>query len=90
MQRTARVKAYRKQVREGMLRRVLLCWVSGLGCHLILDGHARLASAIAESVEPPLGTTGRHPRSPSSASPPASSPTDTSNAFVRTSKSVRQ
>ncbi|WP_262413930.1 hypothetical protein [Actinacidiphila acidipaludis] len=33
---------------------VLLWWVSGLDCHLILDGHARLAAAIAECVEPPL------------------------------------
>ncbi|MFE5792237.1 hypothetical protein ACFQ8C_06590 [Streptomyces sp. NPDC056503] len=50
----SRVKAYRKQVREGTLPPVLLWWVSGLDCHLVLDGHARLAAAIAESVEPPL------------------------------------
>ncbi|MGW6951060.1 hypothetical protein [Streptomyces xanthophaeus] len=50
----SRVKAYRKQAREGTLPPVLLWWVSGLDCHLILDGHARLAAAIAESVEPPL------------------------------------
>ncbi|MFE1268218.1 hypothetical protein [Streptomyces sp. NPDC058758] len=49
-----RVKAYRKQAREGVLPPVLLWWVSGLDCHLVLDGHARLAAAIAESVEPPL------------------------------------
>ncbi|MEU8880003.1 hypothetical protein [Streptomyces hydrogenans] len=49
-----RVKAYRKQARDGVLPPVLLWWVSGLDCHLILDGHARLAAAIAESVEPPL------------------------------------
>ncbi|MFF0739114.1 hypothetical protein ACFYVL_01830 [Streptomyces sp. NPDC004111] len=49
-----RVKAYRKQVRAGTLPPVLLWWVSGLDCHLVLDGHARLAAAIAESVEPPL------------------------------------
>ncbi|GAA1535106.1 hypothetical protein GCM10009730_50440 [Streptomyces albidochromogenes] len=49
-----RVKAYRKQAREGTLPPVLLWWVSGLDCHLILDGHARLAAAIAESIEPPL------------------------------------
>ncbi|MEU6763015.1 hypothetical protein ABZ916_10880 [Streptomyces sp. NPDC046853] len=48
----ARVKAYRKQARDGTLPPVLLWWVSGLDCHLILDGHARLAAAIAESVEP--------------------------------------
>jgi hypothetical protein len=50
----SRVKAYRKQVREGMLPPVLLWWASGLDCQLILDGHARLAAAIADSVEPPL------------------------------------
>ncbi|MBD0421607.1 hypothetical protein H0H10_21045 [Streptomyces sp. TRM S81-3] len=48
------VKAYRRQAREGTLPPVLLWWVSGLDCHLILDGHARLAAAIAESIEPPL------------------------------------
>ncbi|MEV2256414.1 hypothetical protein AB0I94_38710 [Streptomyces sp. NPDC050147] len=47
-----RVKAYRKQARDGTLPPVLLWWVSGLDSHLILDGHARLAAAIAESVEP--------------------------------------
>ncbi|MET9378657.1 hypothetical protein ABZX98_31735 [Streptomyces sp. NPDC002992] len=47
-----RVKAYRKQAREGILPPVLLWWVSGLDCHLLLDGHARLAAAIAEDVEP--------------------------------------
>ncbi|MEV6782998.1 hypothetical protein [Streptomyces sp. NPDC051098] len=50
----SRVKAYRKQAGEGTLPPVLLWWVSGLDCHLILDGHARLAAAIAESIEPPL------------------------------------
>ncbi|NML52639.1 hypothetical protein HHL19_17520 [Streptomyces sp. R302] len=49
-----RVKAYRKQAREGTLPPVLLWWVSGLDCHLVLDGHARLAAAIAEDIEPPL------------------------------------
>ncbi|MFE5208904.1 hypothetical protein [Streptomyces sp. NPDC056600] len=50
----ARVKAYRKQAREGVLPPVLLWWVSGLYCHVVLDGHARLAAALAESVDPPL------------------------------------
>ncbi|MFE4687240.1 hypothetical protein ACFRNJ_41780 [Streptomyces sp. NPDC056721] len=50
----SRVKAYRKQARDGTLPPVLLWWVSGPDCHLILDGHARLAAAIAESVDPPL------------------------------------
>jgi hypothetical protein len=49
-----RVKAYRKQARDGLLPPVVLWWVSGLDCHLILDGHARLAAAIAESTVPPL------------------------------------
>ncbi|MFI1369265.1 hypothetical protein [Streptomyces griseochromogenes] len=50
----SRVKAYRKQARDGTLPPVLLWWVSGLDCHLILDGHARLAAALAESIAPPL------------------------------------
>ncbi|WP_137992266.1 hypothetical protein [Streptomyces vilmorinianum] len=50
----ARVKAYRKQARAGILPPVLLWWVSGLDCSLVLDGHARLAAAIAEDVEPPV------------------------------------
>ncbi|WP_225824291.1 hypothetical protein [Streptomyces naphthomycinicus] len=50
----SRVKAYRKQARDGTLPPVLLWWVSGLDCHLLLDGHARLAAAIAESTEPPV------------------------------------
>ncbi|QNS02782.1 hypothetical protein [Streptomyces xanthii] len=50
----SRVKAYRKQARDGTLPPVLTWWISGLDCHLILDGHARLAAAIAESVEPAL------------------------------------
>ncbi|GGP99888.1 hypothetical protein [Streptomyces roseolilacinus] len=49
-----RVKAYRKQARDGTLPPVLLWWVSGLDCHVVLDGHARLAAAIAESTAPPL------------------------------------
>ncbi|MFG2094050.1 hypothetical protein [Streptomyces sp. NPDC048612] len=50
----SRVKAYRKQALDGTLPPVLLWWVSGLDCPLILDGHARLAAAIAESAEPAL------------------------------------
>ncbi|GGY61684.1 hypothetical protein GCM10010363_48930 [Streptomyces omiyaensis] len=49
-----RVRAYRKQAREGTLPPVLLWWVSGLDCRLVLGGHARLAAAIAESAEPAL------------------------------------
>ncbi|MFB7371270.1 hypothetical protein ACFC0D_15645 [Streptomyces sp. NPDC056222] len=49
-----RVTAYRKQARAGTLPPVLLWWVSGFDCYLLLDGHARLAAAIAEDVEPPV------------------------------------
>ncbi|MEU9859620.1 hypothetical protein AB0D99_02020 [Streptomyces sp. NPDC047971] len=49
-----RVHAYRKQARAGILPPVLLWWVSGFDCYLLLDGHARLAAAIAEDVEPPV------------------------------------
>lgn len=48
----ARVKAYRAQARDGILPPVLLWWVSGLDCYVVLDGHARLAAAVAEGVEP--------------------------------------
>jgi len=47
-----RVKSYRKQAREGVLPPVLLWWFSGLNCYVILDGHARLAAAVAENREP--------------------------------------
>lgn len=49
-----RVRSYRKQVRDGTLPPVLLWWISGLDCHVILDGHDRLAAAIAEDTDPPL------------------------------------
>ncbi|HEX5540247.1 MAG TPA: hypothetical protein VFX60_01590 [Micromonospora sp.] len=52
----ARVKAYRKQVRDGSLPPILLWWVSGLDCYLLLDGHDRLAACLVEVVEPPLMT----------------------------------
>ncbi|MFF5216020.1 hypothetical protein [Micromonospora sp. NPDC000442] len=51
---SARVKAYRKQFREGVLPPVLLWWISGLDCHVVLDGHDRLVAALAESGQPPL------------------------------------
>ncbi|QGZ51845.1 hypothetical protein GPZ77_28805 [Streptomyces sp. QHH-9511] len=50
----ARVKAYRKQARAGLLPPLLLWWVSGLDCYVVLDGHARLTAALAEDVEPPV------------------------------------
>ena len=37
-----RVKSYRKQVDEGILAPVLLWWISGLDCYVVLDGHDRL------------------------------------------------
>jgi hypothetical protein len=49
---TARVKAYRKQAREGILPPILLWWISGLCCHVLLDGHDRFAAALAEDREP--------------------------------------
>ncbi|WP_147457422.1 hypothetical protein [Micromonospora sp. CV4] len=52
----ARVKAYRKQVRDGTLPPILLWWVSGPDSYLILDGHDRLAACLADAVEPPLMT----------------------------------
>ncbi|MEV4350540.1 hypothetical protein AB0J83_39290 [Actinoplanes sp. NPDC049596] len=50
----ARVKAYRKRTREGALPPLLLWWISGLDCHVLLDGHDRLAAALAEQQSPPL------------------------------------
>ncbi|GLZ14081.1 hypothetical protein Acsp04_43160 [Actinomadura sp. NBRC 104425] len=49
-----RVKAYRKLVRERVLPPVLLWAVSGLDGHVVLDGHDRLAAALAEQVTPPM------------------------------------
>ena len=48
----SRVKAYRKQARDGSLPPVLVWWVSGLDCAVVLDGHDRLAAALAEGVRP--------------------------------------
>lgn len=47
-----RVKAYRRQHREGVLPPVLLWWVSGLATLLVLDGHDRLTAALAEGAAP--------------------------------------
>jgi hypothetical protein len=49
-----RVKSYRKQAREGILPPVLLWWISGLDCYVVLDGHDRLVAAATEAQEPPL------------------------------------
>lgn len=49
---TARVKAYRRQYREGTLPPVLLWGVSALDASVVLDGHDRLAAALAEGGRP--------------------------------------
>ncbi len=51
---SGRVKAYRKQARDGVLPPLLLGAASALDGYLLLDGHARLAAALAENVEPGL------------------------------------
>jgi hypothetical protein len=51
---SGRVKSYRKQARAGTLAPVLLWWISGLDCYVVLDGHDRLAAALAEDRVPPL------------------------------------
>lgn len=51
---SGRVKAYRKQARDGTLPPILLWWISGLSCHVLLDGHDRFAAALAEDREPPV------------------------------------
>lgn len=50
---TARVKAYRKQARDSVMPPVLLWAASCLDGYLLLDGHARLAAALAEGLDPP-------------------------------------
>lgn len=47
-----RVKAYRRLVRESALPPVLTWWVGPLAGYVVLDGHDRLAAAIAEGAEP--------------------------------------
>ncbi|MEU9099759.1 hypothetical protein [Streptomyces sp. NPDC048361] len=49
-----RVKAYRRQYREGVLPPVLLWWISGLNSPVVLDGHDRLTAALAEGGRPHL------------------------------------
>jgi hypothetical protein len=50
----ARVKAYRRQLVEGHLPPVLLWRISAFDGYVVLDGHDRLAAALAEGVEPPV------------------------------------
>jgi hypothetical protein len=47
-----RVRFYRRQVREGVMPPALLWWVSGLDTLLVLDGHDRIAAALAEHTMP--------------------------------------
>ncbi|MFF5936518.1 hypothetical protein [Streptomyces sp. NPDC012508] len=47
-----RVKAYRKQARDGTLAPVLLWWVTALDGWLLLDGHDRAVAALAEDRAP--------------------------------------
>ncbi|MFJ6523459.1 hypothetical protein ACIQJ4_35020 [Streptomyces filamentosus] len=47
-----RVRAYRRQYREGVLPPVFAWWVSGLNVPVVLDGHDRLAAALAEGGRP--------------------------------------
>ncbi|WP_397432193.1 hypothetical protein [Pseudomonas chlororaphis] len=49
---SGRLKWWRKKAREGSLPPILLWYVSGLSCHLILDGHYRLQAAIDENLPP--------------------------------------
>jgi hypothetical protein len=49
-----RVKAHRRLAREGVLAPAVLLTVSGLCGYVILDGHDRLAAAMAEDVRLPL------------------------------------
>jgi hypothetical protein len=47
-----RVKAWRRSFREGTLPPVLMLWMNGLLRLVILDGHDRLAAALAEGGMP--------------------------------------
>ncbi|MFF9910761.1 hypothetical protein [Streptomyces sp. NPDC013457] len=47
-----RVKAYRRQAREGTLAPVLLWWITALDGWLLLDGHDRAVAALAEDRAP--------------------------------------
>ena len=48
----ARVKSFRRQVREGIAPPALLWWVSGLNTLAVLDGHDRIVAALAEETTP--------------------------------------
>jgi hypothetical protein len=48
----ARVKAQRRQAREGVLAPIVVQFVSGLSGYIVLDGHDRLVAARAEGITP--------------------------------------
>ena len=50
----SRVKAYRKQARDGSLPPILVWWISGLDSFVLLDGHDRFRAAILEGRQPPI------------------------------------
>jgi hypothetical protein len=52
----AHTAALRRAARRGTLPPVLAWYVAGLDAWLVLDGHDRLAAAVAESVPPPVVT----------------------------------
>lgn len=54
-----RVRAFRRQYREGVLPPVLVWWISGLNSPVVLDGHDRLAAALAEGGRPHVLTLSR-------------------------------
>ncbi|MFE5711654.1 hypothetical protein ACFQ7J_12660 [Streptomyces sp. NPDC056501] len=47
-----RVKAYRRQYREGVLPPVFAWWISGLNSPVVLDGHDRLTATLTEGGRP--------------------------------------
>ncbi|MEU2073162.1 hypothetical protein [Streptomyces sp. NPDC013489] len=47
-----RVKAYRRQYREGVLPPVFAWWISGLHSPVVLDGHDRVTAVLAEGGRP--------------------------------------
>ncbi|MDY6997376.1 MAG: hypothetical protein SW019_12305 [Actinomycetota bacterium] len=58
----ARVKAFTKLARAGLLPPVLIWQVTGLRCWLVIDGHDRLTAAVNAGIVPPvlgLATMGR-------------------------------
>ncbi|MFF0473171.1 hypothetical protein [Streptomyces sp. NPDC004284] len=56
-----RVRAYRRQYREGVLPPVFAWWISGLDSPVVLDGHDRLTAALAEGGRPEVLLLSRAP-----------------------------